>query len=763
MEGNFRLKTSVSCILLSMCAAFPVQADNSGIWQSENQTTGKLNGTPPTAESVSVPVYQGSTKLDPATTTAIVATALPKAFSADTSPEKLYLTNPSDAEGDRFDDIPQLSWLNDVAPDVSLVWAKADKPNEPLNPQPNIALSFCEQNLSGQLVVWPKVDSSSAATLLLHTTSGVPDSGPVSLANTKFPLNVAAAVAMPIAASISAAKAKVGETITLTLTVKDCDGNLKAGTPFTVRLGVPTNRQNVENDTGAPVSLGGTVMTDTTTEYKGVTGEGGIATIAVTQNEGIGVKTPLYITATGMSTPLTQDVTFTVITSPDSTLANMWGHMSETFKASNGIVFKRPRLAAEVQKPDKSVSETNETWVLVKSASLAKTSVNKGGCGNVLNVPTQLNLNSLIDAYPGGMKAKTGLPVATSYHSKTPDPAVVANIRNFQMINLSNRVTTSDKYLPDPSGNSFLLMCQQTANPKITKYKLINPSDMVSVVGFNHGSKVRGTFNAFKGKTVGKQSVTIRLQAVDSSGNGIPYATGALSYRYPLSRQGNDAGNGNVWTINTTAEIKQSSGFVDLTVYYYAAADKSGFFEFTLKQDAQGFGSLYDIFVQNDDSYTLDERTKEGTMPVIFSTITSPDTPDAEFWGYMEDTLTLNGRTFNRPKLFSELPNAGDSYKFESDRLGVQVAENWAMVTSSQAPIGSGGCAADKYPTVADLSALRAESSLLHVYYLKGGWPAGNDNKGYWTNNPTSTTQWMNMITGALEYGAPSSLQICAQ
>lgn len=163
MEGNFRLKTSVSCILLSMCAAFPVQADNSGIWQSENQTTGKLNGTPPTAESVSVPVYQGSTKLDPATTTAIVATALPKAFSADTSPEKLYLTNPSDAEGDRFDDIPQLSWLNDVAPDVSLVWAKADKPNEPLNPQPNIALSFCEQNLSGQLVVWPKVDSSSAA------------------------------------------------------------------------------------------------------------------------------------------------------------------------------------------------------------------------------------------------------------------------------------------------------------------------------------------------------------------------------------------------------------------------------------------------------------------------------------------------------------------------------------------------------------------------------------------------------------------------
>lgn len=367
MEGNFRLKTSVSCILLSMCAAFPVQADNSGIWQSENQTTGKLNGTPPTAESVSVPVYQGSTKLDPATTTAIVATALPKAFSADTSPEKLYLTNPSDAEGDRFDDIPQLSWLNDVAPDVSLVWAKADKPNEPLNPQPNIALSFCEQNLSGQLVVWPKVDSNSAATLLLHTTSGVPDNGPVSLANTKFPLNVAAAVATPIAASISAAKAKVGETITLTLTVKDCDGNLKAGTPFTIRRGVPTNRQNVENDTGAPVSLGGTVMTDTTTEYKGVTGEGGIATIAVTQNEGIGVKTPLYITATGMSTPLTQDVTFTVITSPDSTLANMWGHMSETFKASNGIVFKRPRLAAEVQKTDKSVSETNETWVLVRN------------------------------------------------------------------------------------------------------------------------------------------------------------------------------------------------------------------------------------------------------------------------------------------------------------------------------------------------------------------------------------------------------------
>ncbi|HCS6551527.1 TPA: RatA [Escherichia coli] len=760
MEGNFRLKTSVSCILLSMCAAFPVQADNSGIWQSENQTTGKLNGTPPTAESVSVPVYQGSTKLDPATTTAIVATALPKAFSADTSPEKLYLTNPSDAEGDRFDDIPQLSWLNDVAPDVSLVWAKADKPNEPLNPQPNIALSFCEQNLSGQLVVWPKVDSNSAATLLLHTTSGVPDNGPVSLANTKFPLNVAAAVATPIAASISAAKAKVGETITLTLTVKDCDGNLKAGTPFTVRRGVPTNRQNVANDTGAPVSLGGTVMTDTTTEYKGVTGEGGIATIAVTQNEGIGVKTPLYITATGMSTPLTQDVTFTVITSPDSTLANMWGHMSETFKASNGIVFKRPRLATEVQNPFKSVLESNESWVLVRNNHLETAVEKRGGCGpgGSLNVPTQQNLNSLIDAYPDGVKAKTGLPVSANYHSKTSDSAVVSS-RNFLMVNLSNRSTTSDQFVPDPvTVNGFLVMCQQTTNPKITKYKLINPSDMVSVVGFNHGSNSRGTFNAFKGKTVGKQSVKVRLQAVDGSGKGVPYAPGTMTYRYPISRQGNKSGVADMTIVNST----QKTHSIDEMRYYYATADKSGSFEFTLAQNTNGLGSLHDIYIQNDKS-DLSERTAQGSMPVIFETITSPDMPDAEFWGYMEDTLTLNGRTFNRPKLFSELPNAGDSYKFASDRLGMQVAENWAMVTSSQAAIGSGGCAADKYPTVADLSALRAEVDFLHVYYLKGGWPAGNGNKGYWTNNPTSITQWMNMLTGGLEYGAQSSLQICAQ
>ncbi|WP_243274212.1 adhesion domain-containing protein, partial [Salmonella enterica] len=52
----------------------------------------------------------------------------------------------------------------------------------------------------------------------------------------------------------------------------------------------------------------------------------------------------LYDTPTATSS---LPVAFTVLTSPDSDKANMYGHMPETFTASNGAEFKRPLLYSE--------------------------------------------------------------------------------------------------------------------------------------------------------------------------------------------------------------------------------------------------------------------------------------------------------------------------------------------------------------------------------------------------------------------------------
>lgn len=85
----------------------------------------------------------------------------------------------------------------------------------------------------------------------------------------------------------------------------------------------------------APVRVGNTELTTTATEYHGTTNAEGVATVVVTQANGPGVKTPLI--AHPSSAPALKasvDVIFTTLTSPDSSSANMYGHMAETSTAT---------------------------------------------------------------------------------------------------------------------------------------------------------------------------------------------------------------------------------------------------------------------------------------------------------------------------------------------------------------------------------------------------------------------------------------------
>lgn len=345
-----------------------------GTWQELNSTTGAVNGTAPLADGATIPLYQGSMLLDPTKTYDIEFTAMPRDFSADASSTSMRAVNSTDTEGDLFTDPPSIAWENQEPPTMSLVWADAATPDTPLSPQPILNQTFCAQNLAGrQLVAWAQVeDENSVPALWLYTRTGVPNSAVIPLLSPKVTLNIKPAVSDPVSvsgdhidANFAASKVKAGESITLTVSTKACNGDVAPNAAFVIRREDAINRQGVVNNAN-PVRVGDTELTTTQTEYHGVTDGQGNATVVVTQEQSPGVKTRLIVSSQSYPT-LTDnvDVIFTTITSPDSDKANMYGHMLENATATlNGTTytFTRPKLAAETSGNDGTVVDTNETW-----------------------------------------------------------------------------------------------------------------------------------------------------------------------------------------------------------------------------------------------------------------------------------------------------------------------------------------------------------------------------------------------------------------
>ncbi|WP_303245332.1 Immunoglobulin-like domain BIg-containing protein, partial [Salmonella enterica] len=176
----------------------------------------------------------------------------------------------------------------------------------------------------------------------------------IPLLSPKVALNIKPATDTPVTVSgdhvdsaFEASKVKVGESITLTISTKACDGTPEGNAPFVIRRKDAENRQGVVNNAN-PVRVGDTELTTTQTEYRGVTDANGNATVVVTQKEGPGVKTPLVVSSVNFPALTAETaVIFTTITSPDSDKASMYGHMIESATATlNGITytFTRPKL-----------------------------------------------------------------------------------------------------------------------------------------------------------------------------------------------------------------------------------------------------------------------------------------------------------------------------------------------------------------------------------------------------------------------------------
>ncbi|WP_145518221.1 adhesion domain-containing protein [Yersinia bercovieri] len=158
---------------------------------------------------------------------------------------------------------------------------------------------------------------------------------------------------------VSQSKAKIGETITLTVTTRDMNGNPLPSTPVTIVTTSATTRQG----SNYAISL----LINNQKDFTGTTGPDGAVAVSLTAGSSwyyAALETTLTIT-TGSGNnakKTTQKVIFTTMSSPDSPLAQWWGHMPDTVIVG-GTTFRRPPLRGEASwATDNTVSNDAEEW-----------------------------------------------------------------------------------------------------------------------------------------------------------------------------------------------------------------------------------------------------------------------------------------------------------------------------------------------------------------------------------------------------------------
>nr|WP_172622644.1 DUF823 domain-containing adhesin [Leminorella richardii] len=670
-------------------------------WQSPSSSTSAINGTVPTADSASVPIYQGSVQLDPSVTHDVQAFAKPSEFSVDDAATKLMLNNPQDAQGDLFATPPMLRWENQTPPGVSLVWAEAATPETPLNPQPIGNRSFCSQNLAGHtLVAWPQVNQEEAVPLLyLLTMTGVPNEGVVSLTDQKVTLKIAEAQGDLVSVSTSdysealaAAKAKVGGKITLTVTTKDCQGNLAGNIPFVIKRGDAKNRQGAVNN-AAPVALGSTELTTTATEYRGTTDANGVATVEVTQPNGLGVKTPLFAGLPGISQTSETAVIFTVLTSPDVPEANMWGHMSET-KEAHGYTFSRPKLAAEVGNENGTVVDHNETW---------STFTWSGADGHCTILPGMRQFGALATVISTSVQSELGWPIQGDFYWSSLEGSTGLH----HAANMTNR---SEAQKPDSA--TFLVSCVDKAAPDVDPVIVLTPESLDESV------------NATKVK-VG-DTTTMRLSITDRLNGNQPLAY----YYFSLSLDGGTNRKGQTDASWETHPVLITGGTrlhrVDAHTYE-GITDVNGEATLALSQP-EGAGVKTHITARMRSNFSTTDA-----KDVIFTVITSPDSDKARMWGHMARGIVESGNLFKRPLLADETTHEIGSVRENN--------EDWALYdqnTSMQAECGVGHI--PRQSTLSSLYTAHSGNAISTEY----GWP----------------TESYNYLTAVEQAGAYSSVDL---
>lgn len=722
MDGKLHKKIYRFILLLLLMAGVcivPASANlKGGTWQELASSTGAINGTVPRADGALVPVYQGSTRLKTDQTNSVSYTAMPRDFSVNTDGRAMQAVNEQDTEGDIFPAFP-LTWENDTPPAVGLVWADAATPDEPLVPQPTPNESFCAQNMAGRhLVVWPEIetsDDSPIPSLYLWTSTGVPDNNTVPLLQQKIAIDIAPAESSPISVSASnydeslkAAKVKVGESITLTVTARKCDGTVFPNAHFTIRRGDAVNRKEVVNNSG-PVHVGNTELTTTETLYRGVTDANGTATVVVTQADGPGVKTPLFVSSeTFPELFTTTEVIFTVITSPDTTEANMYGHMLESATADlDGVTytFTRPKLAAEAGDKNGTVEDTNETWAQFNWS---------GADSHCAILPAAEQLVALRNAHNTGV-TYTGWPVANNaeYWSSTND---------LYDYHYAVRMSTGQT-VRESNSSEFLTSCVDKALPAAHPQITLSPSA------------------PYKAK-VG-EAIDLVATVVDRD------TKKPLPYRYMeifIDPAKNRKGATNAEWDNLPVTISSDDMRASSPEHYTGVTDANGLVHLELKHDnGVGVETPIRIVMPDDDGGNV-----ELPFSVIFTVVTSPDVDGANMYGHMQGVVDA-GNLYKRPLLAVEA----------SHKTGQQSENNeeWATFNSEEAATGQ--CGTGQVPNSGSLEHLYGEHPDNQML-TEHGWPTGSHPYIAAETDASQQAAHVNLADGGKGYGSQPNYLTCS-
>lgn len=354
-----------------------------------------------------------------------------------------------------------------------------------------------------------------------------------------------------------------------------------------------------------------------------------------------------------------KDVIFTVITSPDSDKARMWGHMRGIIES--GSLYKRPLLADETEHELGTVRENNEDWALYDQ----NTSM-QAECG-VGHIPRQSSLESLFSAHPGNaIGTEYGWPTAQQGYLSAVEQATHSSV------DLGNgSVDSYSGFKPN------YLSC--SGNEMVANVEVSTDHDVS--VGTQAQAKVGDT-------------IVMTVRTINSLNNiPVPFTAFTITKGMGYNRAGqvsgfDDPSSGAITMDNTQYGTSQSSKV------YAGITDARGVATVEIKQP-QGVGLKTVLSVTPVNSYL----PNTVNYSVIFTTPTSPDVTGAQMWGHMDETITVDSSTFTRPKLASEVASP-DGTLTENNEIWARVSQANTSSTSK------GGCDTNMLPRRSQLSAL---------------------------------------------------------
>ncbi len=491
---------------------------------------------------------------------------------------------------------------------------------------------------------------------------------------------------------VHAVKVKKGETMQLKVTVKDASGNPIPEAPFVLtrgdgydRRGEKYTAQDGDDLQGivTPVVIDGESLAWTTTKMGSQTGTDGTRIISVTRPDTHGTRTAINATLyENAAVSASIDTIFTVVTSPDVSVARMWGHMAPSLTAADGAVYQRPLLYAELSSTDNTASkqETNETWAVFHGP--ASEGANPARCAAGY-YPAVEALDSLYSKYPSRtINTAQGWPVYYSYWSGSNSTSFSsgAKLDFYYAVDLADGSRRSENSATSTAWQYQI--CATTPLPQATQITLTSPQAMDDAI------------QAVKAKN--SESIPLLITTTDAMGNPVPYAT--FSLKRDAGKARNTDYNKFVATNGTNMTVTPLTGAQQQ--FYYAtsvltgATGADGTLALTLAEPG-GIGLKNQLTANLNDT-----PTATSSLPVVFTVLTSPDSDKANMYGHMPETFTAsNGAEFKRPLVAGEPSSEAhtDTY-FETN-------ENWLMVNSFNTG-NYGGCPMNQMAAIDDFTAL---------------------------------------------------------